>query len=77
MARRDPASAAADYTRAAKIVPKSPTVQFKLGAAYQALGKPDDAAATIGAIAADDKYAMAYDILLRWTPATNAISMRR
>jgi len=64
LARRDPASAVADYKRAAKAVPKSPTVQFKLGAAYQALGKPDDAARHYrAAIAADDKYAIAYNNL--------------
>jgi tetratricopeptide (TPR) repeat protein len=62
VARRDPAAALADYERAAKILPKSPTVQFKLGSAYQALGKLDDAARHYrAAIAADDKYAFAYN----------------
>jgi tetratricopeptide (TPR) repeat protein len=64
MARRDPAAAVVDYERAAKIVPRSPTVQFKLGSAYQALGKLDDAVWHYrAAIAADNKLALAYNNL--------------
>ncbi len=64
MARRDPTQAAADYARAAKLAPKDAAAQFKLGAAYHALRKTDDAARQYrAAIAADGKYALAYNNL--------------
>jgi len=64
VARRDPTQAAAEYARAVKLAPKDSAAQFKLGSAYHALGKFDDAARHYrAAIAADGRYALAYNNL--------------
>lgn len=64
MVRHDPTQAAADYSRAVKLAPKDAAAQFKLGSAYHALGKLDDAARHYrAAIAADATYALAYNNL--------------
>lgn len=64
MLRKDPERAAADYEKAVKLAPKNAMTQYKLGAAYQMLGKLDAAEKQYrAAIGLDEKLAAAYNNL--------------
>jgi tetratricopeptide (TPR) repeat protein len=61
---RDPTAAADEYRRAVQLAPKSAPAQFKLGSAYHALDRLDDAERHYrAAIEADGTYALAYNNL--------------
>ena len=64
MVRTDPTRAAADYEKAVKLAPKNAMAQFKLGSAYQMLGRLDAAEKQYrAAIGLDEKLAAAYNNL--------------